>query len=239
MNAFFASLCLCGLWELSAWALDMVFFPRFTTCLGVLDGPYAKALICHTGASLSRVGAGLLAGGIAGTGVGLFLGQSPKWDRIVSPFLFLTYPFPKVALIPILIFFFGPGEASKISLLGIFSFYQLAVTARDAAKSIAPSYLLSFQTLGGGTWARLQHVILPASMPQLLSCLRISLGTGLALIFFTETYATEQGMGYAIWDAFAQFDYPRVYLASGWLCITGWGLYTGLEWVEKRIIGWV
>ena len=239
MSLFFALSVLCGIWEALAHFADAVFFPSCSTCLLVCDTQTCLTLMGHVLVSVARVLAGLSLGGLLGTGAGLYLGQHAGLDRVAAPFLFLTYPFPKVVLIPMLLFAFGPGEFSKIALLAIFSFYQFAVTARDAAKSVPSSYLLSFQTLGGNSLALYRHVIVPACMPQLLSGLRISLGTCLALVFFTETYATQHGIGYAIWDAFSMFDYPRVYVASCLLCGCSWGLYALITRVEVRLLAWI
>lgn len=239
MNLLAALFVLCGAWEVMARLADAVFFPPCSACLFAFDGATYIALLGHVGISLCRVFAGLSLGGVVGAAVGLYLGQHPRVDRVAAPFLFLTYPFPKVVLIPLLLFAFGPGEMSKLVLLAIFSFYQLVVTGRDAAKSVPASYLLAFRTLSRSQWALYRHVIVPACMPQLLSGLRISLGTCLALLFFTETYATQQGIGYAIWDAFSQFDYPRVYLASCLLCGCSWGLYAGISWIEARMLSWM
>ena len=239
MSLLVALVVLCGSWELLARLVEVSFFPPFSLCLLSCDLPTYLALLGHVAVSLGRIGIGLGIGGILGTSFGLYIGQHPRADRVAAPFLFLTYPFPKVVLIPLLLFAFGPGEISKLALLAIFSFYQLAVTGRDAAKSVPASYLLSFRTLGGGQLALYRHVILPACMPQLLSGLRISLGTCLALLFFTETYATSQGIGFAIWDAFSFFNYPQVYLASCLLCGCVWSLYAAIAALERRLLAWM
>jgi ABC-type nitrate/sulfonate/bicarbonate transport system permease component len=238
MNLLIALLVLCGVWEMLARLAAVSFFPPLSLCLLSCEASLFLRLMGHVAVSMGRVSVGLGIGGILGAIVGLYLGQHSKADRLAAPFLFLTYPFPKVVLIPLLLFAFGPGEMSKLALLAIFSFYQLAVTGRDAAKAVPASYLLSFRTLSGSPFSLYRHVVLPACVPQLLSGLRISLATCLALLFFTETYATEQGIGYAIWDAFSLFDYPRVYLASSLLCGCGWGLYAILAWLEAKLVAW-
>ena len=169
MNVLTALFVLCSAWEVSARLADVIFFPPCSTSLFGFDSATYLTLFCHVLISLCRVFAGLSLGGLLGATVGLYLGQHPRADKVVAPFLFLTYPFPKVVLIPILLFAFGPGEMSKLMLLAIFSFYQLTVTGRDAAKSVPTNYLVAFRTLSRSQFALYQHVIVPACLPQLFS----------------------------------------------------------------------
>jgi NitT/TauT family transport system permease protein len=203
-----------------------------------IDLNLVEEISIHLAYSLFRTIFGLFIGGLLGIPLGLMLGQNKSLDQVVSPFLYITYPFPKVVLVPILILFLGIGEVSKISLISIITFYQLVVTSRDASKSIPKAYFTALYSLGGNVLSSYRHIIIPASLPKLYTCIRISLSTSLAVLFFTETYATSEGIGFYVWDAFSRYDYPKVYLGSAALCFLGLVLFTTIDCLERRTSYW-
>jgi NitT/TauT family transport system permease protein len=170
--------------------------------------------------------------------VGLYLGQSPRVDRWVSPVIFLTYTFPKVVLVPVLILWLGIGDGSKIALIAVLIFFQMLVAARDASLQVPASYLEAIRSMRAGRWFTYRHVIVPACLPKVFTTLRLNLGTSIAILFFIETYATEFGIGFYIWDHFARFDYARIYFATMLLCFTGWLLFQLLAWIERYLTPW-
>ena len=218
--------------------VDSPLFPSFLSMILSIEKHVVWELGKHLVYSSMRTFVGLAWGMVLGIPLGFILGQVKIIDRFIGPLLYLTYPFPKVILVPILILLLGIGDLSKISLIAMITFYQMAVTAKDAASNIPRHYFTAFYSLGGKKLQAYRYVVLPACLPKLFTCTRISLSTSLALLFFTETYATSEGIGYFVWDAFARYDYNLVYLGSASLCLLGFGSYLLIDLAESIWAKW-
>ncbi|TXT46456.1 MAG: NitT/TauT family transport system permease protein [Spirochaetes bacterium] len=228
-----------ALWEALALLLDAPFLPRPGKALerffsGLGDG----ILFRHAGASLKRILASLCLAGPPAWALGLLAGRIQLADTLASPLVYLFHPLPKVAFLPLLMLLFGLGDASKVALMGLVVFGQLFVGARDSAKAIAPSLLDTVKSLGGGRAATLRHAILPATLPALISSLRISLGTTIAVLFLSETFASINGLGWYIMDSWSRVDYPDMYASIMMLSALGLGLYIALDVAEAILLRW-
>ncbi|RLI86529.1 MAG: ABC transporter permease [Archaeoglobales archaeon] len=160
-------------------------------------------------------------------------------DRFVAPFLYLLYPIPHIVLLPLIILLFGIGDLSKIALIGMIVFFQILVTTRDAARNVDSYYVYSLLSLGASKKDVYKHVVLPASLPKILTALRISVGTAIAVLFFAESFATTAGLGYLIMMAWSKADYVSLYAGIVAMALLGFSLYIALEAVEKRLCRWV
>ena len=129
-------------------------------------------------------------------------------DSFVAPFIYLLYPIPHIVLLPLIILFFGIGDLSKIILIALIVFFQILVTTRDAARSVNEYYVYSLLSLGANKKDVYKHVIFPFVLPKILTAMRISVGTAVAVLFFVESFATSKGLGYLIMDSWSKADYP-------------------------------
>jgi ABC-type nitrate/sulfonate/bicarbonate transport system ATPase subunit/ABC-type nitrate/sulfonate/bicarbonate transport system permease component len=226
-------------WEVLALVLDAPFLPRPGLALERFFAGIRDGILCrHAGVSLLRILASLGLAGPPAWALGLLAGRIPWADTIASPLVYLFHPLPKVAFLPLLMLVFGLGDASKIALMGLVIFGQLFVGARDSAKAIAPSLIDTVKSLGGKTGATLRHAILPATLPALISSLRISLGTAIAVLFLSETFASINGLGWYIMDSWSRVDYPDMYASIMALSALGLGLYIALDAAQAILLRW-
>jgi len=141
-------------------------------------------------------------------------------------------------LLPLIIILFGIGNFSKIFLIALIVFFQILVTTRDAARTIHRNYFHAMQTLGATRLQIYRHVILPASLPKILTALRISIGTAVAILFFVESFATTTGLGYIIMDSWGRADYVALYTGISCMALLGFALYLLLDRLERRLCAW-
>lgn len=200
----------------------------------IMDG----TLLIHIGASLRRIFLALAIAGPPAWAFGLLSGRVRAADAVASPLVYLLHPLPKVAFLPILMLFFGLGDASKVALMGLVIFGQLFVGGRDSSKAIPSSLMDTVRSLGGSGYAMLRYAILPATLPSLLSSLRISLGTAIAVLFLSETFASMDGLGWYIMDSWSRVDYPDMYAAIIALSLVGLALYLALDAIEAVALRW-
>ncbi len=188
--------------------------------------------------STARVVASLIIAIVIAVPLGLFLGQNPRWDKWIAPMIFLTYPIPKIVFLPIFFILLGIGNTSKVALIALVVFYQILVTTRDGSRSVKKPFIDALVTLGGGTADIYRHVVIPACLPAILTSLRISIGTSVAILFFVESFATRNGLGNLILDAWGMADYPMMFI--GVIGMSGLGiiLYEIVEILERRLCKW-
>lgn len=196
-------------------------------------------LLFHMGASFLRVAAALVISLCLGMPMGLWLGVSKKADRIISPVVYILYPIPKIAFLPILMLLFGLGDVSKIILIITVIIFQILLAVRDAVKEISHQLLLSAKSLGLNAWQRYLHVIIPATLPNLVTSLRIGIGISISVLFFSENFATSYGLGYFIMHAWAILKYKEMFAGIISLSLMGFFLFKGLDWVERRLCPWM
>lgn len=170
--------------------------------------------------------------------LGLLIGAEEGLRKQLSPYIYLLYPIPHVVLLPLIIILFGIGNFSKIFLIGLIVFFQILVTTRDAAKNIHQNYYYSMQTLDATRLQVYLHVILPACLPKILTAMRISIGTAVAILFFVESFATTRGLGYIIMDSWGRADYTALYTGIICMALLGFGLYLILDRIERRVCRW-
>lgn len=151
------------------------------------------------GASLGRVlTAWVLAAAVA-IPLGLLQGTRPALARLMEPLVELFRPISPLAWIPMAILWFGIGEAGKVFIIFIATFFPILLNTVAGVKAVDPVLVRAGRVLGCNSDARLfWQVILPAAMPAILVGLRISFGIGWAAIIAAELVAANKGLGYLI-----------------------------------------
>jgi ABC-type nitrate/sulfonate/bicarbonate transport system permease component len=170
---------------------------------------------------------------------GLAIGQSKWLSRIFSPVIYLLYPIPKVVLAPIILLVLGVGDSAKIAIIFLILFFQIVVLVRDQAANLPPQLMHSLRSLGAGRRALFTLVYWPASLPAILTALRQSIGTAVAVLYVAELFATQRGLGYYIYyNGSTLLDYPAMYAGVAAMSLLGLGLYFGVDWLERRLCPW-
>ena len=166
------------------------------------------------------------------------MGYDKKIDKLISPVVYLCYPVPKIALLPVLMLLFGIGEISKIALIFLIVVFQVIVSVRDATCNIEPQFFFPLYSLGASFGDIFREVLLPAVLPQLITALRLALGTAVSVLFFAETYGTQLGMGYFITDAWMRVNYLDMYAGIIMLALMGLLLFALLDMAERLACPW-
>ncbi len=195
-------------------------------------------LLPQIAVSAWRVLAALAIGTVLAVPLGLLLGRSPRADAVAAPLVFLSYPVPKVVFLPVLLIVLGLGSLSKITLITLIVFFQILVTARDAARSIPPASVLSVRSLGANSAEVFRHVVFPAALPEIFTALRIGSGTAIAVLFFAESIAGSSGIGWYIVDAWGRIDYQAMFAGILGMALLGVLLYELLDALEARMCRW-
>jgi NitT/TauT family transport system permease protein len=238
-DVLLASLGLLLLWQAAAMLVRRPILPTPLVVLEVFIRELGEELPVHFIASLWRVIAGMLLSVLTAVPAGLAIGGSKRLDRLFSPVIDLLYPIPKVVFVPVVLLFLGIGDLAKIVVIFLILFFQIVVLVRDQAAGLPPQLLQSLRSLGAGRRALFRFVYLPASLPAILTALRQSVGTAVAVLYIAELFATRRGLGYYIYyNGSTLFDYPAMYAGVLAMSLLGLGLYFTVDWMEKRICPW-
>ena len=226
-------------WQLGSMALNKPFLPTpaesfsafFTFLMNGKMGP-------HFLISTFRIVSSILLAMVLAIPLGLAMGRIHWLGRLLNPIVYLLYPLPKVVFLPIIVVLMGLGNWPKIFLIALVVFFQIVVVTRDAAGSIPQASVQSMRSLNASSWQMFCHLILPACLPQILTSLRITLGTAIAILFFAETFASFDGLGYFILDGMERREYPAMYAGIIGLAILGLGLYLIVDVLEQKLCRW-
>ncbi len=233
-----ATVALLVIWQLGSLAVDSRALPGPVPALAAFAGSFATELWPHLVSSSWRVLAAMTLGTVLAVPLGLLVGRSPRADAVFAPLIFLVYPIPKVVFLPVLLVLLGLGDASKIVLITLIVFFQLLVTARDAARAIPPGSVLSVRSLGAGRADVFRHVVVPAALPDIFTALRIGTGTAVAVLFLSESIGGRLGLGYYIVDAWGRLAYDAMFAGILAMALLGVALYELLELAEGRLCRW-
>ncbi len=221
------------LWQLAAMLLDRPILPTPVVVVPLFCQTIFGELGLHFLASTARVSAAILIATAFAAPLGLALGQFPKIDRIVAPLIAIAYPIPKIIFLPVVYVLMGITDISKITLIAIIIFFQILVVVRDDASNLKKELIVSVRSLGAGRRALFRYVYIPATLPAVLTALRVSVGIAIAVLFIAEQSLTEYGLGYFIVvETYQVLMYPEMYtgiLAMGLLGVILYYLIYSLE----------
>jgi NitT/TauT family transport system permease protein len=225
-------------WQLLAMALRIAFIPTPIAVLANIYDIFFSKIALHMLLSLWRIFAGLAASILIGVPLGLCMGYFPAWNKRLSPLVYFTYPIPKIALLPLEMLIFGLGEFSKIFMIMLIVVFQVIVSMRDAVRGIPKETFYSMTSLGARRPDIFKLTVFPASLPALLSSVRVSLGTALSVLFFTETFGTQYGLGYFIMDSWMRVNYVDMFSGILILGVLGLLLFGLVDLMERMMCRW-
>jgi len=236
-RALLSILVIGSVWRLLSLAAPRI-LPPPEEVLPVFLVRLPGSILPHFLASAGRVGLAILLSAVAALPSGLALGRSKILDRLASPIVYILYPIPKIAFLPLLLLAFGLGDASKLALLCLILFFQLLVSVRDAAKAIEAGHLAMARLLGLPRGTMIAKIILPACLPGLFSGLRAATGTAVSVLFFAESVSASRGLGFFVMDAWMRVAYADMAAGVLALGILGLGLIALVDALEGIACPW-
>jgi len=226
-------------WDLAAVSLNRYFLPDPLKTFSTAKDLFADGSIWpHILASFKRVTLGTLYGLACALPLGIVMGRFKSADGILGAFFRLIYPIPKVVFMPIVVVMLGIGDTAKIFLIFLAVFFQICIIIRDSAASLDQELVDVMCSLKAGRLQVLRHLILPGCLPGILTALKASLGTSVALLMITEVFASTSGLGYFIMNSMDSRDYPEMYAGIVILALMSALMYAFLEMLEALLCRW-
>ncbi len=172
--------------------------------------------------------------------LGLLIGRERRLDQLISPMIYIIYPIPQVAFILPLFLIFGLGNPVKVAIVASALFFQILVSARGAAKLIEFEHVTSVRSAGASWWQIYRHVILPATLPSILTSLRVSVGLGMAFLYIAETTGSFDPYRGGLGSFIDSNIYSGAQAFAGILAmaILGFSLYILIDVLERIVCRW-
>ena len=179
-------------------------------------------LLVHTGTSLARVFTAWTITGAIAIPLGIAMGWSRRFERVVDPLVEIFRPISPLAWIPLAILWFGIGEAGKVFVVCVATFFPTLLSTIAGVKRVDPVLVHAGQVLGCASQLSLfRKVIFPATLPNIVVGLRISFGTGWAAIIAAELVAARSGLGYLIANGMEILRADKVLVGMAMIGILG------------------
>lgn len=233
------------LWELSGrlgWSNTLLLPPPSeiaATAVDLLTHGYGSAsLLVHLGVSLARALGAFACAILLGVPIGLAMGLVPDFHALLSPFVQFLRPLPKLALIPLVILWFGIGEFSKFVLIFLSTFLTVAVGSAAAVVNMRPQRIKAARALGSSSINLFRRVILPSVLPEIFLSVRLGVGIGWTTLIAAEMIASTTGLGWMITNAGSYLRTDIVMLGILILGTTGYALDVALVALQKIVAPW-
>jgi NitT/TauT family transport system permease protein len=190
------------LWDLaSRYLVSSVLFPPPTVVLAKgVTLLRTGVLLEHLAASLQRILAGFLIGSLLGVPIGLAMGSFRPVRKLLEPYTEFLRFIPSVAMITVAVIWFGIGEGSKIFLIIYTTIFIVIINTAAGVSAIAPNKIRAAEALGATRAQIFLHVALPATVPFILTGMRLAMGNSFTTIVAAELIAANDGLGKMLWD---------------------------------------
>lgn len=195
-------------------------------------------LLYNTARSIGRAASGLVAAVVIGTLAGLLMATFRPVRLLINPVVQVFYPMPKSALIPVVMIWFGLGDASKILLIFLGCLLPAVVGAYNGARGVNPFLLWSAASLGATRFEILREVVLPAALPEILSGCRAALAFSFILMVSSEFLIATDGVGFMISSLGDGGIYPAMFAAIFFVATIGFLADRAFAILTRRLLRW-
>jgi ABC-type nitrate/sulfonate/bicarbonate transport system permease component len=197
----------------------------------IANGELAK----DAGISILRVIGGFSLAALVAIPIGFAMGLSPIFDDFTDPIVEMLRPIPPPAWIPLGILWFGIGNAQNIFILALGVFFPTVLNTIAGVRSVDRSLIWAVLTLGGNRSDVLREIVIPASIPLVITGLRIGLGVGWGALIAAELLAARSGLGFLIESSRYAFDTSRMLTGMLAIGLVGYLMDAGMRMVQRTV----
>lgn len=230
-----------GLWQLSAqagWLSSRILPAPSAVAAAGWSLAVSGELWQHVRVSALRALWGLLLGGGLGLALGLLNGSSRTAETLLDTTLQMIRNIPVLALIPLIILWFGIEETAKLALLSLGVFFPVYLNTFHGIRSVDPALIEMGRSYGLTGWRLYRDVILPGALPSILVGLRFALGLVWVILIVTETISAQSGIGYMTMNAREFLQTDVVLLGILLYALLGKVADTLARLLERRLLRW-
>ncbi len=192
----------------------------------------------HVGVSVERILAGFVLGAVPAVALGLAMGLNLSVRAAVMPLVAALYPIPKIAVYPLIIFYVGIGDASKISIVALSIFFLVLLNTMAGVLGLDRAYANIARAYGARPIDVFTTIAWPGALPSIFVGLKLGMGFALIVIVGAELLGSDAGIGFLIWRAYQIFAIDAMFAGLLVTALLGWLATAGLDWLERRALPW-
>lgn len=224
-------------WELAAdqgW-IDPVFFSRPSEIWDVFVSMYVteQDVYVHLKATLRTAGVGFLIAVALGIAIGTVTGSVRRLRVLTDPYVSAANALPTVALLPLLILWFGIGEQAKLVLVVVGAVFNVLVNTQVGVENADYRLIEVAKVFHAKRRQIFTKVMMPAAMPYILAGIRLAVGRALIMTFVAELFMANRGLGFIIADAGSKFESARLFVGVFTLTVIGVLATQAVNMIEK------
>ena len=209
-------------WELLANAFDS-------------SNPNNLGIAWHLYYSMGRVLLGFALALVVAVPLGFALGLLPPLYQALNPFIQILRPVSPLAWMPLALYTFRDSGVSTIFIIFICALWPMLINTAAGASNVRHEWLNVSRVFGLGTFEHVAKIIFPASVPMIMSGMRISVGIAWFVIVAAEMVGAQSGIGYFIWNEWNNLQIASMIVAIVLIGLIGLGLDLGLSWIGRRL----
>lgn len=184
----------------------------------------------------------IIVGYILGCGLGMFLGIAMGLSHVVRmmfyPLVMVTYPIPKIAILPLIMLIFGIGDLSKIVVVMIGSFFLVLMNTLHGVDSLAQIYHDVAKVYKINRRNFIFKIVIPGSLPSIFTGLKLAIGYSLVIVVAAEFSGADKGIGFLIWQSWETFSIKSMYAGIFVIGVLGFIFSYSLDLLERKMVPW-
>jgi ABC-type nitrate/sulfonate/bicarbonate transport system permease component len=232
-------LCAIGVWEYFGRDIDPLFgsypsaiFAAFLEMMGSNQLP--EAFI----ASLQPFVVGLVISAIVGVPIGLLLGRYRIFEAAFGIYVTAGYATPLIAMVPVLILWFGLGFEVKVVIVVLMSFFPICINTWLGVKAVPNTLIEVGRAFVASDFEIMLRIVLPAVLPYIMAGIRLAIGKAVIAMIIAEFLTAISGLGGLIINSAQSFQTAEMFVPIILVMILAVGLTAFVGWLEKKIAPW-
>ena len=209
-------------WELASNAFDR-------------SNPNNIGIAWHLLRSLERVLLGFALAVMVAVPIGFTLGLFPPVYRALNPFIQVLRPISPLAWMPLALYTFRDSSISAIFIIFICALWPMLINTAVGAASVREEWVNVSRVFGLNTYQHVVRIMFPASVPMIMTGMRVSIGIAWFVIVAAEMVGAQSGIGYFIWNEWNNLQIASMIVAIVLIGLIGLGLDSGLAWVARKL----
>ena len=228
-------------WEICArtGVLDVRFFPAPSEIFyHLLFVSPDEGILMDIVFSVYRISVGYIVGCSLGVMLGVGMGLSHFLRMMFYPLILVTYPVPKIAILPLIMLIFGIGDLSKIVVVVIGSFFLVLMNTLHGVDSLAQIYHDVAKVYKISRHNFILKIVIPGSLPSIFTGLKLAIGYSLVIVVAAEFSGADKGIGYLIWQSWETFSIKSMYAGIFVIGVLGFIFSYTLDLLERKMVPW-
>jgi NitT/TauT family transport system permease protein len=226
-------------WELVGRSVDpLLFAPPSRVAASFTELVGSGELLTATAVTVNTLLVGYAVAIVVGIPFGVVLAQWRTFGAVVGPYLYGIFSTPRVVIVPLIIVWFGVGYTGRLILVVLWSMIAIATSTADGVRNARPDLVEVARSFGVGRMQIVRHVLLPGSVPFVVSGLRIGAERAVVGVVIGEMFLELTGLGGLIQNEAQSFETAAVLSAVVTIAVIGTVLILGLDAVERRVSRW-